>query len=120
MLSLGTLALAAPWALAGLVALPILWWLLRITPPRPKQAIFPPLRLLLAIKKPEETPAHTPLWLLLLRLAVAALAIAALAEPLLNPDRARLASGPLVLVIDDGWTAAPRWRERMERALLLL
>jgi hypothetical protein len=120
MLSLGALAFATPWALAALVSLPVLWWLLRITPPRPKLVQFPPLRLLLALRPKEETPAHTPLWLLLLRLLIAALVILALAEPLLNPDRARIATGPLVLVVDDGWAGAPRWRDKLDRANALL
>lgn len=120
MLSLGVLAFATPWALAALASLPVLWWLLRITPPRPKLVEFPPLRLLLALRPREETPAHTPWWLLLLRLIVAALVILALAEPLLNPDRARITSGPLVLVMDDGWSAAPRWRDKIERGNALL
>ena len=30
------LAFAAPAVLAALVALPIIWWLLRLTPPRPR------------------------------------------------------------------------------------
>ena len=49
MLSLGALAFATPWALAALVSLPVLWWLLRITPPQPRQVTFPPLRLLLLL-----------------------------------------------------------------------
>ena len=120
MLGLGSLAFATPLALLALLSLPVLWWLLRITPPRPKLVEFPPLRLLLALRPKEETPAHTPLWLLILRMLIAALAILALAEPLLNPDRSRISGGPLVLVVDDGWAAAPRWRERMTRAEALL
>ncbi|MFC3677901.1 DUF4159 domain-containing protein [Ferrovibrio xuzhouensis] len=116
MLTLGSLAFATPWALVALAALPVLWWLLRITPPQPKDITFPPLRLLLMLQPREETPAHTPLWLLLLRLLIAALAIIALAGPVLNPQPAQHGGGPLILVIDDGWTAAPRWRERLAHA----
>jgi len=116
MFSLGALAFATPWALGALAALPVLWWLLRITPPQPKQVTFPPLRLLLLLRRKEETPAHTPLWLLILRLLIAALAIMALAEPILNPQPAQRDGDALVLVIDDGWTAAPRWREKLARA----
>jgi hypothetical protein len=116
MLALGSLAFATPLALIALLSLPILWWLLRITPPTPKQVTFPPLRLLLLLKPKEETPAHTPLWLLLLRLLIAALVILALAEPVLNPQTSQNGDRPLVLVIDDGWTATPRWRERLTRA----
>lgn len=120
MLSLGALAFATPWALAALISLPVLWWLLRITPPQPRQVTFPPLRLLLLLQPKEETPAHTPWWLLLLRLLIAALAILALAEPILNPQVAQRDNQALVLVIDDGWTGAPRWREKLVRADTLL
>ena len=32
MLALGSLAFAAPWLLTALAALPVIWWLLRVTP----------------------------------------------------------------------------------------
>ena len=73
MLELGPLAFASPWLLAGLAALPVLWWLLRVLPPAPRRLDFPAIRLLLMLRKREETPAHTPLWLILLRMALALL-----------------------------------------------
>ena len=36
----------APLTLIGLIALPIIWYILRATPPTPKQAQLPSLRLL--------------------------------------------------------------------------
>src|SRR5918994_1179845 len=104
MLDLGLLGFTQPWLLAGLLALPALWLLLRITPPAPRKVAFPALLFLLGLQSSERTPARTPLWLLLLRLAIAALLILALAGPVLNPAP-RLAStpGPLVLAIDNGW-----------------
>src|SRR5258708_30313764 len=112
MLSLGTLAFASPWLLAGLAALPILWWLLRVPPPTPRRLRFPAIRLLLGLVPKEETPARTPLWLIILRMVLAALIITALAHPLLNPSARLAASGPLVLVVDDGWSAARDWPAR--------
>ena len=53
----------------GFAVLPILWWLLRVTPPAPRRVRFPALRLLLGLVPREETPAKTPLWLILLRMA---------------------------------------------------
>ena len=41
MLSLGSLAFAAPWLLSAAVALPIIWWLLRVTPPAPRRVRVP-------------------------------------------------------------------------------
>jgi len=85
MLQFGPFAVASPWMLTALALLPVLWWLLRITPPAPLVRAFPPLRLLLALTPEEETPAHTPLWLILLRMLIMALVIVALAHPLFNP-----------------------------------
>ncbi len=113
MLNLGLLAFTQPWLLAALAALPALWILLRITPPSPRRLPFPALRLLLRLEPREETPARTPLWLLLMRMALAALIILGLAGPVLHPAARLAGGGPLLLVVDDGWAAAPRWRERM-------
>ena len=74
--------------------------------------MFPPLRLLFGLKSSEETPARTPWWLLLLRLIAAALAILALADPLYDPTPVARGNGPLVLVVDNGWTSAAEWETR--------
>lgn len=112
MLGLGPLAFAAPWLLTALAALPILWWLLRVTPPAPRLLRFPAIRLLRDLVNPEETPARTPLWLLILRLVIAGLIILALARPLLNPDAAMPGSGPLLIAVDNGWAAGRDWPAR--------
>ncbi|HKX09411.1 MAG TPA: BatA domain-containing protein, partial [Stellaceae bacterium] len=112
MMSLGSLAFAAPWILLGFAVLPILWWLLRVTPPAPQRVIFPALRLLRDLVPREETPAKTPLWLVLMRMLLTALVILALAHPLLNPNAQLAGGGPLVIAVDDGWGAADRWPER--------
>lgn len=115
MIGLGTFAFAQPWLLLALLGLPALWFLLRVTPPAPKTVRFPAVRLLTGLAPPEETPARTPLWLLLLRLLAAALIILGLAGPVLHPAERLAGNGPLVLVIDDGWAAAARW-DALERA----
>lgn len=114
MLSIGTIAFAAPWALSALVGLPILWWLLRVTPPAPRELRFPAIRLLFGLPQDEQTPARTPFWLILLRMIIATLVIVALAQPILNPTNQFPASGPLILVVDDGWAAARGWNKRLE------
>jgi len=67
------LSFAEPILLFGLLSLPLLWWLLRVMPPRPRRIEFPPTRLLFDIAPKEETPSRTPWWLTALRLAAAAL-----------------------------------------------
>lgn len=111
-LGIGGLAFAQPWLLLLLAGLPVLWWLLRVTPPTPRTQWFPAIRLLLGLKPPEETPARTPWWLVLLRLLIAALIVLGLAQPLLNPRTGLTGGGPLVLVIDNGWASARNWENR--------
>ncbi len=113
-MSLGALAFLSPWLLAGLAALPIIYWLLRTVPPRPRQVAFPATRILVGLENREKTPAQTPWWLTLIRMLAAALAIMALAEPVLNPTRqaALGGTGPVVLVVDNGWASAARWAQR--------
>jgi uncharacterized protein DUF4159/aerotolerance regulator-like protein len=111
---LGPIAFLSPWLLAGLLALPLIWWLLRAIPPSPQRIAFPPTRILAGLETREKTPAKTPWWLTLIRMAAAALVILALAEPVLNPNRetALTGSGPVVLVVDNGWPAAAHWSQR--------
>ena len=110
------LAFAAPAVLAALIGLVGLYFLLRVTPPRPRRAIFPPLRLLLGLDPNETTPARTPWPILALRLAIGALIILAMAEPLWNSLAALSGSGPLLILIDDGLAAAPTWDKRIDFA----
>ena len=120
MLTLGPIGFAAPWLLLALPALPVLWWLLRVTPPAPKRQIFPATRILRDLRPLEATPARTPWWLLLLRLLVAGLIILGLARPIWQPTAGTGQSGPLLLVLDDGWAAAPDWARRMAHAQRIL
>ena len=110
---LPAITFGAPWILAALAVLPVIYWLLRVTPPAPRRITFPPTRLLADLAAPEETPARTPPWLLALRLAVAGLIIIALAQPLLGETLALPGKGPLILFVDNGWTAAHDWSSRV-------
>src|SRR5207302_7977200 len=120
MLALGSLAFASPWLLAALAALPVIWWLLRVTPPAPRRIVFPAIRLLLGLTPREETPARTPWWLILLRTVLAALVILALAHPLLNPQNRLGGTGPIALIVDDGWAAARDWSRWQTAAIDIL
>src|SRR5215213_2070346 len=111
------LGFAQPLVLLGLLSLPALWWILRLIPPRPRRIEFPPTRLLFDIKPKEETPSRTPWWLTLLRLTAAALVILAAAGPIWNPQTAAGGSNaPLVILLDDGWSAASSWDIRVKAA----
>lgn len=111
----GALAFAQPAILWALLALPVIWWLLRMTPPRPLRLVFPPVRLMLGLDARTQTPATSPWWLTALRVLIAALVILALAAPVLRPDEHALSApaGPLVVFVDNGWAAAQDWEERV-------
>lgn len=115
------LAFTSPWLLMALLSLPIIWWLLRLTPPKPQEEVFPPTRILAKLQEKEETPAQSPWWLTLLRLLMAALVILAMAGPILNPQESSLnGEGPVMIVMDDGWASAQDWETRRNTALALV
>ncbi|HTY07094.1 MAG TPA: BatA domain-containing protein, partial [Gemmatimonadales bacterium] len=62
---LSDISFGAPWILLALIVLPLIWLLLRVTPPLPRRVVFPPLRLLFGLRDEEQTPAGTPWWLML-------------------------------------------------------
>ena len=118
---IGPLAFATPLLLLALVALPVLWWLLRAVPPAPIRRRFPGIALLLGLKDDESQTDKTPWWLLLLRMLAVAAAIIGFAGPVLNPQEERVAGdGPLLIVMDSSWASARDWPARLERVGLLL
>src|SRR3569623_1639717 len=111
MLSLGALAFAAPGMLALLLVLPVIYWLLRLIPPLPRLVRFPAIRLLIGLEPSEQTPMKLPL-----RLLLTTFLILAVARPLLNPQAELPGKGPLLIVMDDGWSSAPGWSTRVAHA----
>jgi hypothetical protein len=116
MLSLGALSFLSPWILAGFAAVPVIWWLLRLTPPAPWRQKFPPIQLLLDIVQKEDTTAKSPWWLLLMRILLVCAVILGAAHPVLHAGGELMGSGSLIVVVDDDWAAARDWPSR--RAML--
>ncbi|WP_146347118.1 DUF4159 domain-containing protein [Falsiphaeobacter marinintestinus] len=111
---LAGIGFATPWLLLGLLALPILWIILRAVPPAPRRVAFPGVSLLLGLKDDESISDRTPWWLLLLRMLALAAVIIGLAGPVLNPRQADDGSGPLLLVLDASWAGATGWADRVD------
>ncbi len=65
----------------------------------------------------EETPDRTPWWLILPRMILAAMTIVALAISAAQPGGEAGGSGPLVVVVDDGWASAADWQVREQKTL---
>lgn len=114
---LGPIGFAAPMLLWALVLLPVLWLILRAVPPAPIRRRFPGVALLLGLRDDDTVTDRTPWWLLLLRMLAAAAVIVGLAGPVLNPDPDQgPGKGPLLIVMDGGWTGAQDWILRSEQA----
>ena len=112
---LGPLGFTAPWLLLGLVALPVLWFILRAVPPAPVRRRFPGVALLLGLADEEVQAERTPWWLMLLRILAVAAAILGFAGPVLNPQPVAQGRGPLLILEDGSWASARDWARRIER-----
>lgn len=119
-LPLGQLAFMNPWILTGLLALPLLWFLLRVFPPAPRLIRLPGAWLLDGLIPDEQTTSKTPWWLILLRSVLAALILVALAQPVVNPAQGLDISGSMRLVIENGWDAGQTWNRQIQVAEHLL
>ncbi|MFD1511341.1 DUF4159 domain-containing protein [Lacimonas salitolerans] len=119
---LGPIGFAAPWLLAALIALPVLWLILRAIPPAPIRRRFPGVALLLGLTDDDTVTDRTPWWLLMLRMLAVAGVIIGLAGPILNPepDRQTGGTGPVMFVLDGGWTGAQDWTARADMLERLL
>ena len=113
MVSMGALSFFTPWAFAGFVVLPVVWWIVRLTPPRPRRVRFPAIRLLAQMTTGQQSSQSYPWWLLVLRLFMVALLITGAATPIYNPQASIQSTGPIVVIVDDGWAAANDWQARV-------
>ncbi|MDV7338415.1 DUF4159 domain-containing protein [Terasakiella sp. A23] len=110
---LGNLSFAAPWALAACLLLPLLWQLLRVTPPKPIIIPFPAIRLLQELSTTQQLATKTPWWVLLLRTLIALCLILAMAQPILNQHPTTEGDDrPLVIVLDNDWSVMDRFDKR--------
>ncbi len=111
-MNLGSVFFAQPLALLGLLALPVILWLLRATPPEPKRVVLPSLSLLDDVDQIEETPAKTPWWILALRFAAAALAIIGFSQPLMQSPQSNTQNmQSALIVVDNGWASTEQWND---------
>lgn len=116
----GSILFLNAWVLAALAALPLLYFLLRVTPPAPKIIKFPAARFVKDLISDEQTPSSTPWWLLLLRLLVLALIIVGLAHPIASPSDTSLHKDNIRLVIDNGWSSAHNWNGQIQKGQEIL
>ncbi|MFH7810402.1 MULTISPECIES: DUF4159 domain-containing protein [Acetobacter] len=103
-----------PALLFALLCLPLVWWLLRATPPRARQQVFPPIAFLTRLRPKETEAARSPPWVLLLRLLAVGLLVTGFARPFIPGSRdSTQTPGPVLLVVDDGMLSAADWSARL-------
>ncbi|MGH1378238.1 MAG: DUF4159 domain-containing protein [Alphaproteobacteria bacterium] len=105
-----------PVILSALLALPIIWYLLRVTPPAPQTIQFPAIRFLNGLNSEENTQSKTPWWIFLLRLLMITLIVIALAGPVINPSKGLPGKDAIRLVIDNSWASAQNWNLQISAA----
>jgi hypothetical protein len=113
-MAIGPLAFLSPFALLAILALPVLWWLIRRFPPAPRKQVLPSIVLLDGMKTDDEAKQRTPPFLTALRILAIGLLAFGFARPVWAPEapaQAEGGGGPLLLVIDNGWTSAVSWAE---------
>ncbi|MXV35039.1 MULTISPECIES: DUF4159 domain-containing protein [unclassified Saccharibacter] len=108
-----------PALLFFLLLLPGLIWLVKATPPQPREKRFSSLLLLRQLAPKRQDSARTPLWLLLLRMAALILVIVTFSQPLWLRKQAQPSPSSLVIVLDNGWASMPHWEERRTTAQIL-
>lgn len=107
---LGNFSFATPWALSALLLLPLLWHLLRTTPPKPKTVRFPAVRLLQELVNERVLATRTPWWVLVLRSLMASLLIFSVAGPTLNArDFIGHDDRPHIVLVDNDWATMDHW-----------
>ena len=115
-----TIGFTAPWLLLGLLALPLLWILLRAVPPAPIRRSFPGVALLLGLRDETVQADKTPWWLLLLRALVMACLIIGLAGPIVNPAPMEQTQSKLLVILEGSWADAEDWDAQQRAALDLV
>lgn len=101
-----------PLILGALITLPLLWWLLRLTPPKAKRIVFGGAYFLAQIKSSEKTSKSIPLWLLILRMMIITLIILSFADPYFknsDPLIQKDNQNEIAIIIDNSWASASNW-----------
>ena len=117
---LSALTFGNPLALWGLLSLPGIWLLLKIYPPIPKNIFFPAIRFLKNIDNKQETASKSPLWLLIFRILLVTILVLAFSNPIYNAKPDFHNKGPLLLIIDNGWSSSLNWEKRKDQLIAFI
>jgi hypothetical protein len=110
-MSLSAITFLYPAMLAGLMALPIVWLLIRSAPRSPKTVIFPAARILRGLKSKRRDIQRAPIWQTILRCLILTFLIVASARPVMNRNDFAANEGAILIIVDNGWDSAANWRQ---------
>jgi hypothetical protein len=118
---LGNVSFLLPWTLAAFVLIPALWYLLNVSPPKPKTIKFPAVRILQEMSNTHTIAKKTPWWILLLRSLIISMLIFAMSQPVWDENHAQDGiDTPMVLILDNDWSMMDRWESQKGEAHRLL
>ena len=108
-----------PWLLTLLLGLPLLWKLLKATPPPPKQIPFSAMMFLEGLTPLKTTAQSAPWWLVFLRALLVVLLIVAAAHPVARQGTGSVDKKAIVLLVDNTPPAAKAWQS-LHQAMVTL
>ncbi len=117
---LSQLTFANPWLLSLILSLPLLWWILKILPPKPKELDFGGCYFLNDLKTTEKAAQKTPWWVLLIRICIIAFIITAFSAPHEKITHYQPNDNTTIIIIDNDWASAQNWEDLKNQAKLIL
>lgn len=105
-----------PWMLLAIPATLALWWVMKSIPQERLKQIFPGIQLLAKVKHEEPSPTKMPWWQYVPITLASLAAVGALTKPEYNPQTPLQGSGPVIMVVDNGWSPARGWSARIAQA----
>lgn len=120
MTGIENLYFSSPWLLATILFLPLLWWILKVLPPKPKKHGFGGAYFLEDLTTTEKTSQTTPWWILLIRTLAILCFILAFAAPQEKTTKYQPSDTPLLIIIDNDWASSQQWQMMQNQARLLI
>ena len=96
--------------LLGLIALPIIFFIIRFYPPVPKEKEYSSFFLLKDIVRKNSSKAKFPLWLLIFRLLLCLLVILFFSDPYLTTAKQTGNYKNYTIIADNGWSISNNWQ----------
>jgi len=109
---INTLSLTNYYALLGLLALPLVFFIVKLFPPTPKKFFFSSFFLINKIEKVSVTKKKFPLWLIIFRIILITLIILFFCKPYLNISENKNSTETVknyIIVADIGWSISKEW-----------